>query len=133
MEKLFSMKLVVVVVQSLSHVQLFATPWTATRQVPLSFTISWSLLKLMSTELMISSNHLILYSCPLFSNSLKCCFFPLVSLYKNGLDLEHTFSLELSFSFEIFPQHTWGSEFLWYTTCDSFFFFSVKLLFLIRL
>ena len=39
---------VVVVVQSLSHVQLFATPWTAARQASLSFTVSQSLLKLMS-------------------------------------------------------------------------------------
>ena len=38
------------VVQSLSHVWLFATPWIAARQASLSFTISWSLLKLMSTE-----------------------------------------------------------------------------------
>ena len=53
MEKLSSTKLVVVV-QSLSRVQLFATPWTAACQVPLSFTIPWSLLKLMSTELIIS-------------------------------------------------------------------------------
>ena len=40
-----------VVVQSLSHVRLFATPWTAARQASLSFNISWSLLKLMSIEL----------------------------------------------------------------------------------
>ena len=40
----------VVVVQWLSHVQLFATPWTATRQASLTFIISWSLLKLMSIE-----------------------------------------------------------------------------------
>ena len=53
---------VVVVVQSLSRVQLFATPWTATHQAALSSTISWSLLKLMSTESMMSSNHLL---CPL--------------------------------------------------------------------
>ena len=38
----------VVVVQSLSHVQLFATPWAAAHQLPLSSTISWSLLKFMS-------------------------------------------------------------------------------------
>ena len=49
-------------VQSLSHVQLFATPWTAACQVSLSFTISWSLLKLMSIELVMPSNHLILSS-----------------------------------------------------------------------
>ena len=49
--------------QSLSHVQLFMTPWTAARQASLSFTNSRSLLKLMSIELMMSSNHLIL-CCP---------------------------------------------------------------------
>ena len=54
----------VLVVQSLSRVQLLATPWTAAGQASLSFTISWSLLKLMSTESMMPSNHLIL-CCPL--------------------------------------------------------------------
>ena len=52
------------VVQSLSCVWLFATPWTAARQVSLSFTNSQSLLKLMSFELVMPSNHLIL-CCPL--------------------------------------------------------------------
>ena len=47
-------------VQSLSHVRLFATPWTAAGQVSLSITNSWSLLKLMSIELVMPSNHLIL-------------------------------------------------------------------------
>ena len=51
-----------VVVQSPSHVPLFATPWTAARQASLSFTISWSLLKFMSIESVMQSNHLIL--CP---------------------------------------------------------------------
>ena len=46
-------------VQLLSHVQLFATPWTAAHQASLSITNSWSLLKLMSTELVMPSNHLI--------------------------------------------------------------------------
>ena len=50
----------VVVVQSLSHVQLFATPWTAAHQAPLSSTISRSLLQFMSIELVMPSNHLIL-------------------------------------------------------------------------
>ena len=54
----------VVVIQLLSRVWLFMTPWTATCQASLSFTISWSLLKLMSTESMMPSNHLIL-CCPL--------------------------------------------------------------------
>ena len=47
-------------VQLLSHVQLFATPWTAALQASLSITNSQSLLKLMSIESMMSSNHLIL-------------------------------------------------------------------------
>ena len=46
--------------QSLSHVQLFVTPWTAARQASLSITISQSLLKLMSIESVMPSNHLIL-------------------------------------------------------------------------
>ena len=49
-----------VVVQSLSRVWLFATPWTAACQDFLSFTISWSLLKLMSIESDMPSNHLVL-------------------------------------------------------------------------
>ena len=46
----------------LSHVRLFSTPWTAARQASLSITISWSLLKLMSIESVMPSNHLILSS-----------------------------------------------------------------------
>ena len=45
------------VVQLLRRVQLFATPWTAAHQASLSSTISWSLLKLLSTELVMPSNH----------------------------------------------------------------------------
>ena len=52
------------VVQSLSHVWLFVTPWIAACQTSLPFAISWSLLKLMSMESVMPSNHLILY-CPL--------------------------------------------------------------------
>ena len=47
-------------VQSLSHVRLFAATWIAARQASLSVTNSWSLLKLMSIESVMSSNHLIL-------------------------------------------------------------------------
>ena len=53
------------VVQSLSHIQLFATPWPAARQASLSITISQTLLKLMSIESVMPSNHLILCR-PLF-------------------------------------------------------------------
>ena len=54
-----------VVVQLLSHVWLFATPWTAAHQASLSSTISWNLLKLMSFESVTPSNHLILSNPPL--------------------------------------------------------------------
>ena len=57
---LFCLLFALVVVQLLSCVWLYATPWTAVCQASLSFTISWSLLKLMSIELMMSSSHLIL-------------------------------------------------------------------------
>ena len=50
----------VAVVQLLSHVQLFVTPWTSVHQASLSFTISRSLLKLLSIESVMLSNHLIL-------------------------------------------------------------------------
>ena len=50
----------VVVVQSFSRVQLFVTPWTAACQASLSFTIAWSLLKLMFIESVMPSNHLLL-------------------------------------------------------------------------
>ena len=51
---------VFVVVQLLSHIRLFATPWNVAPQASLSFTISWGLLKLMSIKSVMPSNHLIL-------------------------------------------------------------------------
>ena len=73
-----------VVIQSLSCVQLFGTPWTAACQAPLSFTISQSLPKFMSIESVMPSNHLILChsllllpsilpSLRVFSNELVIC------------------------------------------------------------
>ena len=59
----------VVVVESLSHAWLFVTSWTATCQASLSFTIFWSLLKLMSIETVMPSNHLIL--CRIWVHYLK--------------------------------------------------------------
>ena len=67
----------VAVVQLLSRVQLSVTPWTAARYAPLSFTISQSLLKLMSIELMMLSNHLIL-CCPFF---LLSSIFPSITVF----------------------------------------------------
>ena len=61
---LFSVKLLftrfVFALKSLSHVRMFVTPWTVAHQASLSFTIFWSMLKLMSFESMMPSNHLIL-------------------------------------------------------------------------
>ena len=69
----------VVVIQLLSPVQLFATPRTAAHQNSLSFTTSQSLLKLLSIELMMLSNHLIL-SCPLL---LLPSVFPSIRVFSN--------------------------------------------------
>ena len=70
-------------VQSLSHVQLFATPWTAARQTSLSITNSWSLLKFMSIESVVASNHLILCHHLLLLPSV----FPSIRVFSNELVL----------------------------------------------
>ena len=74
----------IVIVQSLSHVQHFATPWTAARQDFLSFTISQSVLKLMSIESVMPSNHLVL-SCPLLLPSV----FPSIKVFSNETAISH--------------------------------------------
>ena len=66
-------------VQSLSRVRLFATPWTAAREAPLSITNSWSSLKLMSIELVMPYNHLIL--CHLLL--LMLSIFPSIRVFSN--------------------------------------------------
>ena len=70
----------VVFVQSLSCVQLFVTPWTAACQASLCHTISWHLLKFMSIELVMPSNHLILCH-PLLLPSI----FPSIMIFFNEL------------------------------------------------
>ena len=77
------LSLYVVVIHSLSHVQLFGTPCIAAQQASLSFTISMSFLKLMSIEVVIPSNHLIL-CCPLF---LPPSIFPSSRDFSNESDL----------------------------------------------
>ena len=74
---------VVVVVQLLCHVWTFATPLTAAHEASLSFTISQSLLKLMSIELVMPSHHLIL-CCPLL---LLPSIFPSIRTFSNELAL----------------------------------------------
>ena len=89
----------VVLVQSLSNVQLFATPWTVAHQASLSFTISQSLLKLTSIESMIPSNHLILCR-PLF---LLLSIFPSIRVFSNESALGIRWPKYWSFSFSISP------------------------------
>ena len=74
----------VVVVQSLSHVQLFATKWTVTCQAPLSFTTSRNLLKFMSIVLVMLSSHLILCQPPLFQSFPASGSFPTHRLFASG-------------------------------------------------
>ena len=85
-----------VVVQSLSHVQLFLIPWTGACQAPLSSTTSQSLLRFMSIELMIS-NHLILCHCLLLLPST----FPSIWVFSNELALCIRWTKYWSFSFSI--------------------------------
>ena len=99
---LFSCLSVVVVVQSLSRVQ--ATPWTAAHQASLPFTISQSLLKLMSIEVVIPSNHVIL-RCPLL---LLPSIFPSITVFSNESALLIRWPKNWSFSFSINPSNEYS-------------------------
>ena len=92
------------VVQLLSHVWLFANPWTATRQASLSFVISWSLLKLMFIESMMPSNHLVL-CCPLL---LLPSIFPSIRVFSNESVLHIRWPKYWSFSFSISPSNEYS-------------------------
>ena len=81
-------------VHSLSRVRLFATPWTAARQASLSFTISWNLLKLMSLESVMPSNHLILCYALLLPS-----VFPSIRVFSNELTFHIRWPKYWSFSF----------------------------------
>ena len=89
----------VVVVQSLSCVQLFAIPWTAAHQAPLSFTVSQSLLELMSIESVMPSNHLILCR----SLLLLPHVFPSTRVFPSESALQIRWPKYWSFSFSIIP------------------------------
>ena len=86
-------------VQSLSHVRLFATPWTASCQASLSITNSQSLLKLMFIKLVMPSNHLILCH-PLL---LLLSIFPSIRVFSNESVLCIRWPKYWSFSFSIRP------------------------------
>ena len=87
--------------QSLSHVQLFATPWTSARQTSLSITNSWSLLKLISIESVMPSNHLILYR-PLLPLPLN---FPSIRVFSNESALRIRWPKYWNFTFNISPSN----------------------------
>ena len=83
--------------QLLSHVRLFATPWPEACQGSLSITNSWSLLKLMSIESVMSSNHLILCYPLLLPPSI----FPSIRVFSNESTLHMRWPKYWSFSFNI--------------------------------
>ena len=90
--------------QSLNHIQLFVTPWATERQAPLSITNSWSLLKLMSVELVMPSSHLILY-CPLL---LLPSIFPSIRVFSNESVLRFRWLIYWSFSFRVSPSNEYS-------------------------
>ena len=91
-------------VQSLSHVQLFVTPWTAACQVSLSITSSQSLHKLMSMELVMPSNHLIICRLLLLLPSI----FPSIRVFSSELVLHIRWPEYLSFGFSISPSNKYS-------------------------
>ena len=91
-------------VQSLSCVQLFPIPWTAARQASLSSTNSWRLLKLMSIELVIPFNHLILCRPLLLLPSI----FPGIGVFSNESVLRIRWPKDWSFSFSISPSNEYS-------------------------
>ena len=90
--------------QSLSHIQLFATPWTAAHQASLSIANSQNLLKLMSIESVMLSNHLIL-CCPLL---LLPSIFPSIRVFSNESVLCIRWPKYWSFSFSISPSNEYS-------------------------
>ena len=91
-------------VQLLSHVQLFATLWTAACQASLSIISSWGLLKLMSIELTMPSDHLILCRPLLLLPSI----FPSIRIFSNELIFHIRWSKYWSFSFSISPSNEYS-------------------------
>ena len=87
----------VVIVQSMSHVQLFMPLWTAAHQAPLSSTSSQSLLKFMFIESAMPYNHLILCCCFLLLPSI----FPIIKVFSNESALLIRWPKYWSFSFSI--------------------------------
>ena len=102
--QLHVVSVIVVFVQLLSCVQLFVTPWTAACQASLSFTISWSLLKFMSIESVMPSNHLI-SCCPLL---LLPSIFPSITVFSSDSSLHIRWPKYWNFSFRISPSNEYS-------------------------
>ena len=100
--RVFTPELLHVVVQLLSRVWLFVTQWTVAGQVSLSFSISQSLLKLMSIELVMPSNHLLLCH-PLLLSSI----FPSIRVFSNESALHIRWSKYWSFRFSWMSIQGW--------------------------
>ena len=86
------------------HVWLFATQWTAARQASLSFTVSWNLLRLMSIDLVMPSNHLILCS-SLLLLPLMFTNLPMSQLFPSG---SQSIGASASASASVFPMNIQG-------------------------
>ena len=120
-------------VHSLSRVWLFVTAWTATHQASLSVTNSQSLLKLMSIELVMSSNHLIL-CCPLL---LLPSIFPSIRVFSNESVFCIRWPKYWSFSFNISPPNEysglisfrmdWMDAPLWLKLCNLRYIWQIEL------
>ena len=93
-----------VVVQSLSHVQIFVTPWTGAHQAPLTSTISQNLLKFKPTDLVMLSNHLFLYFSLLFLPSI----FPSIRVFSNESTPCIRWPIYCSFSLSISPSNEYS-------------------------
>ena len=98
-----------VVVQLPSHVQLFVTPWTAACQASLFLTISWSLPKFMSIELVMPSNHFIPCCSLLFLSPI----FPSIRVFSNEPAVHIRWPKYWSFSISPPKEYSWLISFIW--------------------
>ena len=94
----------VVAIQLLSFVQLFAIPWTVAQQASLSFTISWSFLKLLSIESVMLPKHFVLC----YSLLLLPLIFPSIRVFFNESALHIRWPKNWSFSFSISPSNEYS-------------------------
>ena len=109
-----------VVVELLSHIQFFATPWTAACQAPLSITVSWSLLRFMFIESVMPSNHLILCGLLLLLPPV----FDSIRVFSNESALCIRWPKYWSFSFSICPSDDYSG--LIFLTIDWFDLLAVQ-------